>query len=76
VRDEKIYFAYIMTSMSGGVTGSAKRRSSEHKLGSGSVFTARYDVNRLVYYESFRYIGNAIARETEIKGWRGQRRSH
>jgi hypothetical protein len=27
-------------------------------------------VNRLVYFESFQYVNNAIARETQIKGWR------
>jgi len=33
-------------------------------------FTKKYAVNRLVYFEVFHYIGNAIAREKEIKGWR------
>jgi hypothetical protein len=27
-------------------------------------------VDRLVYYESFQYVNNAIARETQVKGWR------
>ena len=33
-------------------------------------FTRRYRVDRLVYYEVFRYVNNAILRETEIKAWR------
>jgi putative endonuclease len=34
------------------------------------AFTAEYQVNRLVYYEHFTYVGNAIAREKQIKKWR------
>jgi hypothetical protein len=32
-------------------------------------FTARYKITRLVYFERFQYINNAIARETELKHW-------
>ena len=32
-------------------------------------FTNRYRINRLVYYEIFKYVNNCIARETELKGW-------
>jgi putative endonuclease len=31
-------------------------------------------VNRLVYYEVFQYVNNAIARETEIKKWRREKK--
>jgi putative endonuclease len=37
-------------------------------------FTAKYEVNRLVYYEVFHYVNNAIAREKQIKGWRRSRK--
>jgi len=71
---EKRYSVYIMASLSGtlytGVTNSVCRRSLEHKWGEGSSFTAKYGVNRLVYYEVFRYVNNAIAREKQIKGSR------
>ena len=70
----RAYFVYIMGSASGtlytGVTNSVRRRSREHKDGVGSEFTTRYHVNRLLYYEGFQYVGNAIAREKQIKGWR------
>ena len=37
-------------------------------------FTAHYNINRLVYYEVFKYVNNAIAREKQIKAWtRGKR---
>jgi putative endonuclease len=32
-------------------------------------FTSKYNVNRLVYFEAFEYVGNAIAREKEMKSW-------
>jgi len=73
-RARRRYYVYIMGSLSGtlytGVTNSVRRRSSEHKDGVGSEFTARYHVDRLLYFEVFQYVGNAIAREKEIKGWR------
>ena len=45
------------------------RRVREHKLGIGSTFTARYKLDRLVYFERFDDIRNAIEREKQIKGW-------
>jgi putative endonuclease len=44
------------------------RRVWEHKEGSGSIFTNRYRVTKLVYYESYENINLAIAREKQIKG--------
>ncbi len=32
-------------------------------------FTSDYKIHRLVYYETFKYVNNAIAREKSIKGW-------
>jgi len=75
---EKRYYVYIMASLSGtlytGVTNSVCRRSQEHKWSEGSSFTTKYEVNRLVYYEVFRYVNNAISREKKIKGWRRSRK--
>ena len=53
-----------------GVTNNLMRRVLEHRGGGerGS-FTARYRVNRLVYYEAFESIVAAIQREKQIKGW-------
>jgi putative endonuclease len=53
-----------------GVTNSVYERVAQHKQGLADGFTKKYQVNRLVYFEVFQYIGNAIAREKEIKGWR------
>jgi putative endonuclease len=41
----------------------------EHKSGE-CEFTARYHVDRLVYFEAFDLIVDAIAREKQIKGWK------
>ena len=76
---ERRYYVYIMASLSGtlytGVTNNIFRRSEEHKHGQGSGFTSRYRVDRLIYYEPFRYVDNAIAREKEIKGWRRSKKT-
>jgi putative endonuclease len=70
---ERRYYVYIMASLSGtlyvGVTNSVRRRTLEHKSGQASEFTTRYEADRLVYYEVFRYVNNAISREKQIKGW-------
>ncbi len=50
-----------------GVTNNLDRRVREHKAGSGSVFTAKYKCHKLVYYEDFGLIDQAIVREKEIK---------
>ena len=51
-----------------GVTNDLLHRVEAHKLGEGSRFTMRYHFDRLVYYESFDLIVDAIAREKQIKG--------
>ncbi len=45
------------------------RRVREHKTGAGSTFTAKYKLDRLVYFERFEDVHNAIEREKRIKGW-------
>jgi putative endonuclease len=52
-----------------GVTNSIYERALQHKSGDIDGFTKKYHINRLVYYEIFEHIGNAIAREKQIKAW-------
>ena len=70
---ERRYYVYIMASRSlnfyTGVTNNIYNRTLQHKSGEISGFSKRYHINRLVYYEVFKYIGNAIAREKQIKAW-------
>jgi len=46
----------------------------EHKLRLIQGFTCQYRVTRLVYFEEFSEICDAIAREKELKGWRRSRK--
>jgi putative endonuclease len=69
VRD---YWVYIMTNLSNtvlytGVTNNLRRRVGEHKAGLGSAFTSKYKVHKLVFYERFVRITDAIAAEKRIK---------
>jgi putative endonuclease len=70
---ERCYYVYIMASRSlnlyTGITNDIYRRALEHKAGKIEGFTKKYNINRLVYYETFKYVGNAIAREKQIKAW-------
>ena len=67
------YYVYIMSSYRGtlytGVTGDLARRVYEHRHKLIDGFTKRYNVSKLVYYESTNDIRSAIAREKQIKGW-------
>ncbi len=67
------YYVYIMTNKRNtvlytGVTNDLKKRIYEHKTKLIDGFTKKYNVRRLVCYEVFSDIYNAIAREKQIKG--------
>jgi putative endonuclease len=70
---EHQYFVYIMSSNSGtlyiGMTNSVYRRALQHKAGEIDGFSKQYDCTRLVYYESFDDVHQAIGREKQLKGW-------
>ncbi len=74
VAKEFHFYVYIMASVSRrvlyiGVTNSPTRRVIEHKNGEIDRFSRQYKTYRLVYFETFQYVKNAIAREKEIKRW-------
>jgi putative endonuclease len=52
-----------------GVTNDIARRTWEHRQGTGSSFTSRYHLTRLVYMERHDDIRYAINRETRLKHW-------
>ena len=74
----KEYFVYIMAGQSGtlytGVTNDLQRRVVEHKLGQTPGFTSKYRVNRLVWFDDFSEIHEAIDCEKRIKGWSRQKK--
>ena len=66
------YFVYIPTNPTNtvlytGVTNHLGRRIFEHKFHFGSSFTTKYNITKLVYYEIFTDIREAILREKQIK---------
>jgi putative endonuclease len=67
------YYVYILSNGHGtlyvGVTNNLRRRVLEHRRGLVAGFTRRYNLHRLVYFESTPDPLAAIAREKEIKGW-------
>ena len=73
------YFVYILTNKYNkvlyvGVTNNLIRRVYEHKNKLISGFTSKYNIDKLVYYESFPSVFDAIKREKEIKGWKREKK--
>ena len=69
-----VYHMYILASASGvlytGVTNHLERRVVEHRKKLNRGFAEKYEVFRLVYFEPFSDIRDAIAREKQVKRWR------
>ena len=67
-------FIYILTNKNNttlyiGVTADLEQRIKQHKSKiDKKSFSARYNLNKLVYYEAFQMIGDAIGREKQLKG--------
>lgn len=57
-----------------GVTNDLEKRAYEHKLKLIEGFTKKYNIDKLVYYEVFDDIDNAIAREKQIKAGSRQKK--
>jgi putative endonuclease len=76
---EKQSYMYMMGSASrralyAGVTAQLRKRVFEHKNDLIDGFTRKYKCHRLVYFEVFTSIKDAIAREKEVKGWRREKK--
>ena len=74
--NEKSYSVYILTNKSKkvlytGMTNDLEQRIIEHYIDriEKKTFTGKYNCHFLVFYETYRYVNDAIAREKEIKGW-------
>ena len=52
-----------------GMTNNLERRVYEHKNGLFSGYTKQYKCTKLVYFENYDYVQDAIKREKKIKGW-------
>ena len=72
---QKYYYVYIMASDRNGtlyigVTSNLVQRVFEHKHHLLPGFTNRYNVDKLVYFERFEDVRDAICHEKRLKGWR------
>jgi putative endonuclease len=52
-----------------GITGNLRRRVLQHKCKLLEGYTSRYHCDRLVWFENFEHVNNAIAIEKKLKGW-------
>jgi putative endonuclease len=70
---EKQYYVYIMANESRtlytGVTSDLARRVGEHKSKRHPGFTKKYSISKLVFFEAFADVHDAIGTEKKIKGW-------
>ena len=76
---QRLYYVYMMMSSSRralytGITSRPRQRVWEHKTGAVEGFSKQYHTTRLVYFEAYRYVATAIAREKQIKRWRRQKK--
>ena len=75
-----LYYVYILSNWNNkviytGVTNNLERRMYEHKNKLADGFTKKYNVNRLVYFDSTTDVKSAIEREKQIKGWTRQKKN-
>jgi putative endonuclease len=68
------FWVYIVTNRSHsvlyiGVTNRLSRRTWEHREGVKVGFASRYQCKKLIYYEHYRDVRDAIARESQLKKW-------
>ena len=70
-----MYYVYIFTNKNNGpfyigFTGRLIRRSYEHALGIVPGFTQQYQIKKLLYYEQYTDVREALAREKKLKKWK------
>lgn len=70
----KYYYVYIITSNNSkvlyiGITNNLRKRVYEHKAKLVNGFSKRYNLNRIIYYEVFEDVNEAIKREKQMKNY-------
>jgi putative endonuclease len=72
------FYVYILSSLSGtlyiGITDDLHKRVLQHKHKRFEGFTWNHDVDRLLHFEQFVDVRNAIVREKQLKGWRREKK--
>ena len=79
--EERCYYVYMLTNWNNrvmyvGVTNDLRRRLYEHQNKLVEGFTGKYNVTKLVYYETINDIIAALTREKEIKKWRRKKENN
>ena len=71
---KKSYLVYIIgnnrPTLYIGITNNLTRRIWEHKKGLVDSFTKKYGLKKLLYFEGFSYVEDAIKREKQLKHWK------
>ena len=74
----KQFYVYLLASRSRrlyvGMTNDLERRVSEHKSKAVPGFTSRYNIDRLVWFESTDSVLAAAERERQLKNWRREKK--
>ncbi len=75
-----MYYVYMMSNWNNkvlyiGVTNNLQRRVYEHKNKLLEGFTSKYNVDKLVYFETFSEAKQAIEREKQLKGWKREKKN-
>ncbi len=75
-----MHYVYMMANFTNkvlyiGVTNDLARRVFEHKNKLNEGFTQRYNVKKLVYFETTSNIDSAIEREKQLKGWAREKKN-
>ena len=74
------YYVYILSNWNNkviyiGMTSNLERRIYEHRNKILPRFTSKYNVNKLVYFETVNDVTTAISREKEVKKWRREKKN-
>lgn len=76
----KKYFIYIMSSDSGtlyiGVTNNLLKRVYEHKNNLIDGFSKKYACHKLIYFEEYLDVRDALNREKQLKKWRREKKEN
>lgn len=78
MKEERTYYVYILSNKKNGVlyigvTNSIFARNFQHKSRQNqNSFTTKYNINKVIYFEIYQYVNEAIIREKQLKNWRRQ----
>jgi putative endonuclease len=67
-----LYYVYLLTNKGNtviytGMTNDIQSTTWDHKKGANDGFTKKYGCNKLVYYEEYKWVQDAIEREKQLK---------